>query len=139
MVDISITASQVQPGSNVATKSGIAGGTITAGMPVYLDSSDNQLKPADADNSEATAAVVGIALHGASDGQPLEYQSVGNVTLGAGASLTVGEIYVLSGTAGGIAPEGDLATSDYVTVLGVATSASVLKLGIIVSGVQVPA
>lgn len=138
MVALSITASQVQPGSTAVVKSGTAGATITAGDAVYLDSSDNKLKLADADNSAATAAARGIALNGGADGQPIDYQDAQSITLGAGASMTVGEIYCVGTTPGDIIPEGDLGSNDYVTVLGVATSASVLKLCINASGAQVP-
>ena len=139
MATLTVTASQVQPGSGVATKEGIAGATITAGQTLYLDSATNTLKLADADSTAAIATVVGISLNGASAGQPVEYQSVGSITIGAGASMTVGEIYVLSDTAGGIAPEADISTSDdYVSPLGVATSAAILKLAINNSGAQIP-
>ena len=138
MAALSITASQVQPGSTAARQSGTAGETITAGQPVYKKASDGKLYKADNATSAATADVKGIALHGASDGQPLDYQPSGDVTLGAGASMTVGEIYVVGTTAGDIEPEGDLVSTEYVTVLGVATSASVLSLAINASGAQVP-
>lgn len=139
MVALSITASQVQPGSGVATKEGTAGATITAGQCLYLDSATDTLKLADANGTAAVATCVGIALNGASSGQPVEYQSVGSITLGAGASMTVGEIYLVSTTAGSIMPEADISTqNDYVTVLGVATAAATLKLSINVSGAQIP-
>lgn len=138
MVDLVVTAASVAAGSNaVINRKYNAGGTITAGMPVYLDTDTNTWKAADCDASAATAVAGGIALHGASSGQPLAVQTSGNIN--PGATVTVGEIYVVSGTAGGIAPEGDLAAGDYVTVLGVGTSASNIALAIHVSGVQVPA
>lgn len=135
--DITITAANVIPGAGATYHEGTAGATITAGQPVYLDSADGKLKLADANAASADAATVkGIALQGASAGQPLKTQTSGPITIGA--TVTQGTIYVLSATAGGIAPAADLATGHRVTVLGVATSASVLQLQITSSGVAVP-
>lgn len=136
-VDITITAANVIPGSDATYFDRTAGDTITAGQPVYLDSTDSKLKLADANAASAAAATVkGIALHGAASGQPLKVQTSGSITIGA--TVTQGTIYVLSATAGGIAPAADLATGHRVTVIGIATSASALKLQINASGVAVP-
>lgn len=140
MADLSITASQVIKGTNAITKSGIAGEAITAGQTVYVDTANsNVIKLADADNTALTATMAGVTLHAASTSQPIEYQTAGDITLGAAASMTVAEIYLLSDTAGGIAPEADLATSlDWVSLVGVATSASVLSMKLFNSGAQIP-
>lgn len=135
MADLSITAANVAAASDARTKHGTAGATITAGMAVYLDAADGEYKIADCTTSADTADVEGIALHGASDGQPLTIQNGGGIDLGA--TLTVGETYVLS-ESGAIAPIGDLLSDDYVTVLGTATTASNLKMALNVTGVQVP-
>ncbi len=136
MSDISITAASVLAGANAKRRVGKAGATITAGQVVYEDSSDsNKFKLADADASAATAKVAGIALHGASSGQPLEIDSDDDdFTPGGTLSLSAAGdtgIYVLSGTAGGIAPVDDLAAGDYPVILGVAKSATKMILKII--------
>ena len=136
MADLSITAANVLAASGAVIQSGTLGATGPAGQVVYLDSSTQKLRRADADLSVAAAEVGGILLNGGGDGQPIDYVLSGGVDVGA--TLTVGEIYVLSGTAGGLAPEADLASSDWVTVLGVATAADNLKLSIIASGARVP-
>lgn len=137
MADLSITAANVAYVSNQSIRNGIAGATVTAGQAVYLDETVNKYKLADNDNSSTTATVAGIALNGASDGQPLAVMSGGLIAIGG--TVTVGEIYVLSSTAGGICPEADLGTSDYVSIIGVGTTAARIQLGIINSGAQVPA
>lgn len=138
MSDLSQTPASVIEGATAQRRNGTAGASITAGQPLYADAADgDKLKPCDADASAAAANCVGIALHAAADEQPIAYTKAGLINLGA--TLTVGEIYVLSGTAGGIAPKADLAAGDFVTILGVAISASQLNLAINVSGVQVPA
>lgn len=137
MTDLTITAANVVAGANAVKKHVTAGETVTAGQTVYMDVTTRKYVKADADGAAALRVPEGIALNGASDGQPLTIQTEGDITIGA--TLTVGEIYVMSDTPGGIMPEGDLEAGDYVTVLGVAKSASVLALKINASGAAVPA
>lgn len=136
MANLAITAANVVAAAGEATtRSVTAGATITAGQAIYLDSS-NEAQLAHCETSATTAAVIGIALNGAADGQPLQIATAGQLDLGA--TLTVGKIYVLS-TAGLIAPVDDLTTADYVTIIGVADAADNIVLSIKASGVQVPA
>jgi hypothetical protein len=115
VADLSQTAANVNLVSG-PTGSGTAGGTITAGMPVYKDTTDsNHLKAADAD-AAASAVLAGVALHGAADGQPLTYAKPG-ATIDWGATLTKATLYVVSTTAGGVAPAADLGSGDYITGL----------------------
>lgn len=128
MADLTITPANVETVDGVV-RHGTAGGTITAGMPVRFNA--GELVAAN-DSSAADAAVAGIALHGASDGQPLAYQDSGTIDIGA--TVEVGKVYVLSG-AGGIAPVDDIAGAEFVTVIGVGVTAANIKLGILASGV----
>lgn len=144
MADISITAANVLAGANAKTAYGIAGATITAGQTLYADPSDSQkLKLADCDSSATTAACVGIALHGAASGQPIKYvYEDDDFTPGGTLSLSAAAddgIYVLSGTAGGIAPVGDIASGDYAVVIGVAKSATKMNLKIVRGGAALTA
>ncbi len=134
MADLTITAANVLAGAGAAVSRGVAGATVTAGQAVYLDTSDGKWKLAD--NNSATAAVRspdGIALNGASNGQPLSVLTAGPITIGA--ALTAGVAYYLSDTPGGICPVADLATGEYPTVIGIATSTTVLNVQINSSGV----
>jgi len=135
MADISVTASSVLGASSAVKTHGTAGATITAGQVVYLDSTTSTYKLADADSGTAAAKVpVGIALHGASSGQPLTILERGNLTLNA--VLTAGTAYYLSPTtAGGICPVADVTSGDDVVLLGLATSTTVLAVDIQVTGV----
>lgn len=131
MADLSITAANVANLSGRGSQTtGVAGGTITAGMPVYLNTANAVI--AAANTSAVLGAAVGIALNGASSGQPVTYQTRGNINLGA--TLAVGKVYVLS-AAGLISPVDDVTTADFVTVLGVGVTASNMKIGIVASGV----
>lgn len=138
MADLVLTPSAILAGAGAKTTSGTAGATITAGQIVFLDSaSTGKWLLADSDAATAVArgqgASVGIALNGAANGQPLEVLTEGPITLGA--VMTAGTAYYLSPTPGGICPLADLLTGDYVTLLGLATSTSVLYLDIQYSGV----
>lgn len=134
MADLTITATSVVPGSGASITEGTAGASVTAGQVCYLDSTTNTLKLADCNS--ATAAVrspYGIALHAAASGQPLAVLTKGPVTIGA--TLTGGVAYYLSGTPGGIRPVADNTTGDYPTIIGIATSTTVLDVKFHESGV----
>lgn len=134
MADITITPTNVVAGGSSVTVDGTAGAAITAGQVVYRDAATGRYLLADCDSGTAAArSPVGIALNGAAIGQPVEVLTRGAVTIGA--TLTAGVAYYLSGTAGGICPVADLTTGDYPTILGIATSASVLDVLIHESGV----
>ena len=137
MADLIVTAANVVAGTNATVEHGIAGATITAGQTVYRDSTTKRYLLADADSvTPAARAGLGIALNGAANGQPLAIVTGGNVN--PGATVAVGAIYVQSDTPGGIMPSVDLETGDFVTILGIGTTASNIAVGITVSGVAVP-
>lgn len=132
MADLSVTAADVVAVSgSTVTEDGTAGATITAGQVVYKDTTDsNKLKLADA-SAEATAAVCGVAMHGATSGQPLKYAVAGSLTF---STMTVGETYQVSATAGAIAPVADISTN-YVSFVGYASTATNLVLMLRASGI----
>lgn len=136
MPDVSITASSVRvANSNTVVNRGIAAESITAGQPVYIDStSANKLRKARAD-SAPHAAAVGIAVNTADADQPVSYVVSGDLVVNA--VLANGVIYVVSATAGGgkIGQSGDLTTGNYGTVLGIGYSTTGLRVGITASGV----
>ena len=94
MADLSVTAASVAASTDaVLNKSYNFGATVTAGQVLILDSSDSELKLADASDSTLDT-VFGIALNGGADGQPGVVQTGGDINLGA--TLSVGKVYVLS-------------------------------------------
>lgn len=126
MADLTITAANVAKGANASPVSSfLAGATITAGQAVYLDTTTNTIKLADADTLAASNAF-GVALNSASSGQPISIQRSGNITIGA--TVITGTAYYVSTTAGGICLESDLSTGDFPTFLGFATSTTVIAL-----------
>lgn len=129
MADLVITAASVADvtGSEnyLIDKAHRAGATITAGQAVCLDGADTwQL--ADANGAAGIRQTTGIALHAASAGQFLAVQLKGDIAIGA--TVTVGEIYVLSNTPGGIAPRADLASGWYTNVIGIGKTTAQIKL-----------
>ena len=126
MAALSITAANVKAGSNAIVKEGVAGATITAGQAV-LRGTDGKFVLSDADGS-GLKGCDGIALNGASDGQPLKIQSGGDITIGA--TLTAGTTYYLSPTPGGVGPLGDVEAGDDPIIIGIAKSTSVLMMRI---------
>lgn len=126
MTALSVTAANVKQGSNAQVIAGLAGATITAGQAV-LRASSGKFVLSDADGADIKA-VGGIALHGASDGQPLQVQSGGDINLGA--TLVAGTTYYLAPTPGGIGPLEDVASGDDPIIIGIAKSASILMMKI---------
>ncbi len=136
MADLTITAANVIADSRARISEGVAGATITAGKVIYIDPVSDTLKLADSNSSTAAArSPVGIALHGAFAGQPLQFAESGPVTMGA--ALTPGVVYYLSDTPGGICPVGDVGDAEYAVILGIAISNSVLKFKVLESGVAI--
>lgn len=131
MAELSITAANVVKvaGGNAVLNRGTAGATITAGQAVFIDTADsNLIKLADANDTLAKSQVAGVAAHGASTGQPIAYWISGPVTIGA--TVVQDMIYVVGTTLGAIMPISDVANASYASVIGRATSTTVLTIDI---------
>jgi len=125
----------VRPTSNtVASAPVLYGATLAAGLPVYLDTTDNEHKAADNDASVTTAKVAGITITPGVDGGYGYIAKQGSIIL-VGTTMAVGTSYYLGATAGEIVPEGDIGTGDYVTKLGTAATATQLDLDIRATGI----
>lgn len=134
MADVSITPANVLFGDKAYIRHGISGEAIEAGDAVYLDQADNKIKLGD-NNATGKKRCDGIALNGSATGQPIAYQSSGDIAIGG--TLVPGKSYYLSATPGGIMPEDDLAAGMNSIVIGVAKSASILSLNIKDTGVTI--
>lgn len=136
MADLTITAANVAATQGAVTRHDCyAGATIAAGDVCYLDTAaSNVAKLAQADGTALEATIKGIALNGAASGQPIALATTGS--LNVGASLTVATVYILSANAGKICPAADLGSSSFLSVVGVATAADAMLLGIVNSGVE---
>lgn len=134
MADLTITAANVMPGANAQTVTGIAGAALTAGKAVFLDTVTNTWKLAGSNSATVSErAANGIALNGASAGQPVEVQTGGDITIGA--AVVQGVAYYTSGVAGGICPVADIVAGMQSQVVGIAKSATTLSLFFATAGV----
>jgi len=133
MADLSITAANVVADDNVTIapikkRTGISGSAITAGELVYEQEDGDgvrRLYKADA-GGLAMSLVKGIALNSAPGvNQPLVYAYDGIITL---AGMTANSMYYLSDTAGKLCPAEDLGSGLFTTTIGLAVSASSLRL-----------
>lgn len=134
MADVAVTAASCVAGTAARISHGIAGATITAGQVVYLDSATSKYGLADSNSATAGVRVpVGISLNGAAASQPLAVLTSGPVTIGG--TLVAGTTYALSETPGGLQPVADLASGEYPSIIGMATSTTVLSVKIQSAGV----
>lgn len=134
MADLVITAANVVAGSGASIKHGTAGAAITAGQQLYLDAATDTWKLADSNSATVAARTPSAtALHAAAAGQPVTVLTGGPVTIGA--TLTPGVGYYLSDTPGGICPVADVGAGEVSTLIGFATSTTVLNVKYQSSGV----
>lgn len=131
--DITVTATSVTRSTGEQTTY-LAGETITAGQCVYVET-DGKVWKSDS-NASGKKDLLGIALNGGAVNQPIIVQTSGTIAIGG--TVTVGTIYVVSATAGGIAPHTDLATGWDVIIIGVGATSSTISLDIFDSGTAVP-
>lgn len=126
--DLSITAANVKlGGSGTKTLTVTFGETATAGQVVYR-AADGDYDLADSNGSDLTADAKGIVLVGNSADGVGVIVTEGPIVIGA--TTAAGMNYVLSDTAGGIAPVADLGSAEYIVSLGHATTTSVLWVDI---------
>lgn len=105
-----------------------AGATLTAGVPVY-QGTDDLFYPADANGADPLYKVVGIAENGASVGQPVSIVTE-DPFFTPGFTMLVGDVYILSGNVGLIAPVGDLVAGWRASTLLVAHTTTQAELKI---------
>lgn len=122
--DLSITAGSLIPSSSAVTRDGVAGVAITAGQLVYKDTADNKIKLADANGaSELIRTPIGLASNTAGIGQNVRY-IVSDPDLTIGGTVSNGAAYVLSATAGGVAPIADQTTGWYPCLVAIGISST---------------
>jgi hypothetical protein len=127
MANLSQTAANVALGGQTTkTETVQAGESVTQGMPVYLANNGKWFQ-SDANVVAAATATTGIAVSPASTDGFFSVVRTAGQDVNIGATLTVGELYVVSATKGAIAPIGDLIAADYVVILGIARTTVLLR------------
>lgn len=118
MSALSINTSNVIRSTSAAIFIGTAGQTITAGQPVYYDSTNVLYKLANAVGASPINVVAGIAVDGAATNQDLVI-CTRDPNFSPGHVINSGNIAILGNVAGQINDVSDRATGWYVTILGV--------------------
>jgi hypothetical protein len=131
MADLSVTAASVAIGaSTTPTRVVQYGEAVTQGQPLYRNATDGKRYRCDANDGVAKAAVAEIALTpGAADAYglvALPSSTPGQSLVNLGATLAVGTVYAVSANVGGIAPIGDITSTQFVSVIGIATTTALL-------------
>jgi len=134
MADLIITAGNVLIYDGAEIGHGRAGEAVTAGEAVYQHT-DGKLWLADCATA-AKANAKGVALNDAATNQPVAYIKKGG--LNPGAAVTVGAVYGVTDTGGGIGLISERAAEDYMTILGVASTTSRIDVQLNVSGAKIP-
>lgn len=125
--DLSITAANVIPSSAAVIQTGTAGAAITAGQLVYKSAADRKFYLADGDSgTSGVRDCYGMAVTSSGAGAPVSVVIEDPSLQIAASGLTNGTIYILSATAGGLAPAADATTGWYVTVVAVAKSGTTI-------------
>ncbi len=137
MANYTLNSTLVQPSANAKGYDCTGGATIGAGQPCYLDATalDSKSAPkaklADANDTAATALVKGIAANSCSDGQPLRLITEDDDFTHGLSTVAVGDLVVLSATAGALCPHTDLASGHYPVALMTITSSTKAKIRIL--------
>jgi len=128
MVDLAIVDNDVVAGVGTQQTRGTCGSGVSAGDVVY-QGDDKKWRRADA-SSPAVAPKAnhptGIALNNGANNQPLAIHLGGDLTVTA--VLTPGTSYFLSPNPGKLAPRNDINAGNFVVLVGMAKSATVLMV-----------
>lgn len=135
MADLNIAPSNVREGAGKNKfENGEAGEVIDAGELVYFEQSSSLYKLA-VNSTAEKAAVRGFASNSAELGQPLRVQTEGVIALGVGVQATA---YFLSVNPGKAAPEADVLSGDFKTLIGIAKLSNRMEVKPVISGTMVP-
>lgn len=138
MAAIAVTATSVVPSGSTYTKQVVTWGTtVTAGQVVYQKVSSGSLWwPAQADGTQEESGygvTMGYAMSGGSVNQLGVILTSGTVT--CGGTVAAGEVYFVHGTAGSFGVRSELASTNYVTTIGQATTTAIINIAFNASGV----
>jgi hypothetical protein len=134
MASLTITRANVKADAGAVIERRYLSGSaaIQAGHALYFDVATDTWKYSDSNASVEAAASRGVALHAAAAGQPVAVQVAGDIVIGA--TLVPGEVYVAGAAQATINPHSDAGAGWYATIVGVAISTTVLRLGFHASG-----
>jgi len=133
MADYTISANDVFIDANATYKPiitrGIAGEAIIAGNAVAYDTANNNFVLA-VNLTPGRSKVSGIALNDGLAGQPIDFMQKGFLLVGSASGGAVGDIAVLSATAGTLAPCSDLVSTNLVSIVGVFSATDTIEINL---------
>ncbi len=132
MTALAVVAAQVAWVSGPISDGQVAGEAFTAGMMVYLKSTDLKWYKAQCDGTaeEAGSGGIGMALFTAdAAGARGSIARPGAIVTVAASGLTVGIPYWIGNAAGALDPLADLGTTDKITFAGQTRSATQFVIG----------
>ncbi len=130
---LTITSANVELASSNRPITKQAGEAISAGTPVYLDTTTNKVMAADV-SATASAQVIGVALTNANaDEDYIAIVNAGDIV--SGGTMVKGQMYYAL-QSGGVGLFSDLISGDEVTAIYRAISTSVARVNVEVSGVE---
>jgi len=130
MSDVAFAAGDVSIGAGADVVQAVAGEGVGPFQPVTVGGGVAWLGSSAA---AASAAVTGLTGESSADGQPVAVVTEGEITITT-APFVAGVTYALSPNVGKVSPLSDLASDDFVTILGRALSTSVFRVGVFASG-----
>jgi hypothetical protein len=138
MADLTITGANVGVASSVTKVVVIeAAEAITRGQAVYRDGTNSNKATKAVNTASASSSVYGIAIsESAADGDFIAIVTSGTII--TGATMTKGQLYYLSSTAGALMPYADLTTDDYINGVYRASSTTQAVLLFEEKGIQAP-
>jgi hypothetical protein len=124
MANISITPANFIPSSNATIIQGIAGGTLTRGTPLYLDTAAGTYKALVLTNT-TTDTLAGLACEDAASGQPILIVTK-DPALAIGGTCASGDTIWCSNT-GITLTQADLVATWRIIFVGVGTAANTIN------------
>lgn len=135
MAALSITVGNVGIGTDsVDVRAVQVGEAVTQGAPGRISANKYYL----CNNSTTTDAAATCIFMGPASADGDYVLALFSGRWKVGATVTVGQTYVVGNNDGELAPISDLTTGDYVTILGIADTSSTIVLDINASGVVKP-
>jgi hypothetical protein len=135
MAALTVNTANVIRSSSGTVFIGTAGQTITAGQPLYYDTTNAVYKLANAVGASPINVVAGIAVASANTNQDIAVCSR-DPNFSPGYAINAGNMAILGNVAGQINDVADRATGWYVTCLGVGLGQNRLNLSLVGSNVS---
>lgn len=125
--DVTVTAANVKAGPGARTSNGFAGEAATAGQLCYKAAATGKYFKSDSNSATVEARnPTCIFLNNAATDQPVSVLTGGLITIGG--TVAANTAYYASDTPGGFGPLADVGTGEYMTLIGLGVSSTVINV-----------